>query len=262
MIVKKTKKLFEFIAIKIIQKYREKIYKYKEEKIKYLFYSNIKSDKLIIVFSACTRTGIRARYNYVRTLRKIKANKLFILDDGGVDHRGTYYLGKYPDFNFEKATKKLIEVICKKMKPVKIIFVGSSKGGWAALNFGLEYDNSSIICGAPQYYIGTYLNNMNGKVTIKSIGCNTKKSLKYVDYYLKNKINNKKNNIKIYMQYSDNDPTYTEQIKYLIEDLKNKKYNLEEDVLDYKNHNDVSLYFPNYILRTMKRINGGDGVEK
>ena len=55
----------------------------------------------IIVFSSCTRKGIRARYNYVRTLKEVPCNKLFLLDDFASDHRGSFYLGS--NMKFEEA---------------------------------------------------------------------------------------------------------------------------------------------------------------
>jgi len=220
-----------------------------------MFYSNRKSDDLIIIFNACTRPGIKARYNYVRTLKKIKVNKLFILDDGGIDNRGTYYLGKYPEFDFENGVLELIKNTYDKINPKKIYFIGSSKGGWAALNFGLEYENSNIICGAPQYYLGTYLANMKNKVTLNSIGCISKKEINFLDKYLQNKILNFNYKNNIYLQYSINDPTYNNHIKYLIKDLKKKNTILYEEKLEYKNHDDVSIYFPNYIISNITNDN-------
>ncbi len=114
------------------------IYKYK------------KSNKLIVIFSSCTRPGIKARYNYMNTLKYTKANQLFILDDYGEDQRGVYYLGLNQDFKIQKATKSLIDYIVDKDNISEIDFVGSSKGGYAALLFGLDYPNARIITGAPQ----------------------------------------------------------------------------------------------------------------
>ena len=259
MLFKKAKKYIDYIIVKITQKIRQKEYKYNGERIKYLLYRNKESKDLIIVFSSCTRVGIKARYNYVRTLKKINANKLFILDDGASDNRGTYYLGVYPEFEFEKATISLVDKIYKETNPTNTFFIGSSKGGYSALNFGVKYSESKIIIGAPQYFLGTYLNNMKNNVTIKSMNCLSSKAISYLDNYLYSQIKEySNNNSKVFLQYSKNDITYDEHIKYLIEDLHKHDYELSIQILDYKNHDDVSLSFPQYILNCLKIYIGGD----
>lgn len=128
--------------------------------LKYLYEKCSNSKVIIVVFSACVREGLTARYNYVRTLKKVKANKIFILDDFAKDKRGCYYLGQYPEFLVEKSVNKLIADFIEKINALKIIFCGSSKGGWAALNFGLQNKicfGKVIIVGAPQYYLGNYI---------------------------------------------------------------------------------------------------------
>ena len=119
-------------------KFKQKKYIGNKYNINYLLERNNKSKDLIIVFSACTKKGQRARYNYIRTLDKIKSNKLFILDDFGFDGRGAYYLGKDNDFMIEKEVISLIYKIREEINPEKEIYIGSSKGGYSALYFGLE----------------------------------------------------------------------------------------------------------------------------
>lgn len=253
MFIKKMKKYFDFLFTIFIRKISEKSFKYNNEKIKYIFYKNRKSKKIIIVFSACTRKGIKARYNYIRTLKKIKENKLFILDDGGIDQRGTYYLGKYPDFEFEKGCLKLIDEILKINNIEETYLIGSSKGGYSSLYYGLNIPKSRIIIGAPQYFLGTYLSKCYQGVTLKSMNCNEITRIEFLDILLKNKIDNSNNKNKIYIQYSTKDPTYKEHILYLLEDLKKANFCVEEEKLSYSNHNDVSLYFSDYIINILKK---------
>lgn len=58
----------------------QKKYRSRGVTLKYML-DRVDSRDLIIVFSSCTRKGIRARYNYVRTLKEVPCNKLFLLDD-------------------------------------------------------------------------------------------------------------------------------------------------------------------------------------
>ena len=64
---------------------KEKTYK---SRIKYI-YENNHSDKLIIIFPAFP-SGDKPMYNYYKTLKDVKMDKLFILDNFG--YRGSYLL--------------------------------------------------------------------------------------------------------------------------------------------------------------------------
>ncbi len=248
--MRKIYKYFEYFYTKVVQKFRQKKYIFDGIVLKYMLYKNSKSQELIIVFSACTREGIKARYNYVRTLKKIKANKLFILDDFGIDKRGEYYLGEAPDFKCEKAVENLINSYIKKYE--KIYYVGSSKGGYAALNFGLKNNNSVIICGAPQFHLGNYLAEPPFKITYESMKLN-KKYVNYLNNKIESEIKRKSENIKIYIHYSKIEHTYKEHVMSLIKLIKNNDIMLEEDIKEYNNHNDVSLYFPQFLIRVLRK---------
>ena len=129
------RKYYEFFITKFKILREQKIFNYENVKVKYMLKEEKEADALTIVFSACTRKGLKARYNYVKTLDGIPSNRLYILDDYAKDHRGSYYLGSDFQFNEEKATDALIKQIIAVLKPKKLIFCGSSKGGYAALNF-------------------------------------------------------------------------------------------------------------------------------
>lgn len=70
------------LATKIYLALKEKKYK---GRLKYL-YEGHSSDTLIIVFSGFADKPV---YNYIRTLKDVCCDKLFILDDFG--YRGSYY---------------------------------------------------------------------------------------------------------------------------------------------------------------------------
>lgn len=254
--MKKLNKYIEFITTKVRTLYKQSYFKADGVTLKYMYDECSSSNELVVVFSACTRVGIKARYNYVRTLKDVNVNKLFILDDFGIDSRGCYYLGVAPEYKVEKATKNLIESISKKINAEKVIFCGSSKGGWAALNFGIDVENSVIIAGAPQYLLGNYLNcpaNMHILDFINGEG-NDKDNLNVLNSWLKNKIKSKKKvkNQTLYLHYSENEHTYLEHIKFLIFDLEHSGYSLIKDVSDYKDHWDVSKYYPEFLLKSIE----------
>ncbi|MFQ7110354.1 MAG: hypothetical protein ACLRP9_02045 [Anaerovoracaceae bacterium] len=62
---------------------KEKIFDEGIVPIKYLFERRNESDKLIISFSAFSPLGHKPVYSYVRTLKNLSVNKLFILDEYG-----------------------------------------------------------------------------------------------------------------------------------------------------------------------------------
>lgn len=71
----------------------------------------------------------------MRTLSRLNCSRLHILDDYAKDGRGSYYLGADFTFGEERAAEALIQKIIRELSPRKVIYCGSSKGGYAALDF-------------------------------------------------------------------------------------------------------------------------------
>ena len=253
-IIRKVEKAIDLLKTKYLMKFKQKIYVGEKYSVKYLLQEKKNSKDLVIVFTACTKVGQKARYNYIKTVDEFKCNKLFILDDFGYDERGAYYLGKDSDFAIEKDVRSLINNICKKINPSKEFYIGSSKGGYAALYFGVERNNTSIIVGAPQYILGNYLNLPGHQEILRYIMGNCKKqSIDDLNILLKNKlIENQNNGSKIYLHYSSEEETYNSDLKPLVEDLDKLKYVKYFDEKDYKNHSELTKYFPQYIKDILK----------
>lgn len=255
MLLKKISKYIEFIQTKVKVLYKQKYFRYKGIVLKYML-EKTDSNTLIVVFSARTREGIRSRYNYVRTLKGISTNKLYILDDFAEDHRGAYYLGKDMQFTIEESTHKLIQQVQEMLDIKKIIFCGSSRGGWASLNFGLNYENAYMIPGGPQYYLGSYLEE-HGEVALKYItGDCSKTAMNQLDTHLKEKVFAKEHvsSQKIYIHYSDCEHTYEEHIRDLLQNLEECKYDVVKDRADYKEHSDISYYYPQFLIDSINEI--------
>ena len=260
----KTKKViskyYEFITTRIKLVFLQKKFRSGNVTLKYILQKEKNSHALIVVFASCTRFGLKARYNYMRTLGGIKANKLFILDDFASDHRGSYYMGENCTFSEEKATLDLIGHISETRGINKVICCGSSKGGYAALNFGLRIPNSTIISGGPQYHLGIYLIKSTNTACLEHIvgdvtGENDEKVLMLNDR-LKNLIYEKAGDRSqsIYLHFSDQEHTYREHIKDLLDDLTKCGFNVQCDIAKYENHSDISYYFPDFLLKTLNAI--------
>lgn len=255
--IRKVKKYYEFILTKIKLLYQQKKYRNGDVTVKYILKQSKDSNDLVVVLSSCTRKGIRARYNYMRTLADIKANKLFILDDYAADHRGSYYLG--PDFTFaeEKAVLSLIESVTARLNCDRVIFCGSSKGGYSALNFGLQREGSYVVAGAPQYFLKTYLETTGNIDCLNHItGERTPQKDETVEYYMQERIRNNafKDTQHIYLNFSDQEHTFWEHVEHLVKELNDNNYHVECSIDKYTNHSDISLYFPDYLKKTVQMI--------
>jgi len=84
---------------------KQRTYKSENHKVKYIFEKSSNDNNLIVIFSGFPKKNQTARYNYIKTLKKIDTNKLFILDDIGPGKRGAYYLGKNKNFSFADAVE-------------------------------------------------------------------------------------------------------------------------------------------------------------
>lgn len=255
--MKKVKKYIDYALSLVSKAIREKKYRNENSTLKYLFYPCKNSKDMVVVFSACTRVGIPARYNYIRTLDSIEVNRLYILDDEGDDQRGSYYLGQYPEFYTEKAVIELITKVTDKYSFENLYFAGSSKGGWSALNIAASMEGrvKAVIIGAPQYKLGQYLQapaNMTTLNFVKGFLHDDEIVIDELDNHIRNKIRGL-HNTKVYLHYSKQEHTYDEHIIYLLNDLK-QITSVDENVANYSDHQDVSLYFPKYLKETVNML--------
>lgn len=216
--------------------------------LRYMFLPS-KSDILVVGFQACNDAG--ARYNYVKTLRDCHVNCLFIKDDFGPTHYGDFYLGCNGTYSVETATFELIDHYINKLSPRAVFFVGSSKGGYSALNFGLRYRDANIVVAAPQYFLATCLYGGRWTHVLDEILGEpvTPQNMQKLDNRLRSIVKNDPyaTTQRVYIHYSTKEHTYEEHIKYLLEDLREKEISVEENVETYPNHADLKYYFPQYL---------------
>lgn len=227
----------------IVLKCRERTF---NQRMKYLYMDNA-SDTLMVVFSAFSTTDIRT-YNYVRGLKRIKFDKLYILDVWG--YKGSYYLFENGEDYPKNETILLINNILKKKKYKHIYTAGTSKGGTAAIFFGLELNASMIFAGACQYNLGTYLTLPEHTAIFRGMMGESagKKEIETLNHIMQNQLLNHSNsNVVIHLIYSKNEITYKADIVGLLEQLKKCKYNVIEKEYFFVNHADVGQYFINYM---------------
>ena len=220
----------------------------------YMFQKYRNSNSLIIVFSAFGGKCQPGGYNYVWSLRSIKTNKLWIRDRFGYCAVGTYYLGKYDGVQFTNV-KEITELIKKYNSDKRTFFCGTSKGGSAALFYGLKFPDSIIVSGSPQFYIGDYLNQNEYHKKIKQSIYASYEIDSILNELLPKCIKQYSCNSKLYdvfLLISTKEPSYKHHLSELIKEMVKEGYNVHINDMRYENHNDVGKFFPDYLKTIMK----------
>lgn len=132
------------------------------------------SQHLVVVFANFSAPDEYGWSNGV--FDSLRSNILWIRDL--FDEKNSYYLCKGMDFELERSVITLISNVMNSLglTPDQCTMWGGSKGGSAALYFGLKYGFRNIVSIVPQFRIGTYLHTqptvaefMMGQVTEENI---------------------------------------------------------------------------------------------
>jgi hypothetical protein len=215
-------------------------------------------DQLFVIFSALG-TKYSYLYNYMNTLKDLPVNKLFILDDFG--DQGSYYLGKNRDFSIETSVMSLIQYIMRQNKILSenVTALGSSKGGFTALYYGIKYYFGHVIAGAPQSKLGSFLLKQANHPNIAEYiaGGSEESDGYYLDGLLFNILNQPCDispNINIFVGKDDHH--YKNHVLPLYNTLVNRGYKIDLKTSDGVNHDELKIYFPYYLLGKAKEILG------
>ena len=227
-------------------------------RLRYMFYRNNSKD-LIVVFSGFTAG--KPVYSYIRTLKNVKADKVFILDDFG--SRGSYYLMENGTFLPRELCCELLEFVIKKGNYSTISMLGSSKGGTAALYYGLEFNATNVYAAANQYYIGNYLSSsFFTPVFTDMVGHTpTAEDVSRLNNVMREQLDlHKDSKTIIHLFYSQNEHTYQEHTIGLINDLKRNNIPFTETIENFSNHNDVGKYFSSFLKKNFNNIKRKNAV--
>lgn len=237
----------------------ERVFRGEDTRLKYMYFpapnARQAANILLVGFQGCHDK--QARYNYVRTCSQFPIHRLFIKDDFAANGRGSYYLGEHGKYNVERLVHQLVQKFIDKLAPEKVLFIGSSKGGYGAINCGLEFPQAVIIAGAPQYRLGTYLNKPVNLPNLEDIvGTITPERIETLDHRLEEKIrqNPYASTQTCYLHYSDREHTYEKHIRDLLRDLKASGVTVYEDVAEYPEHSDVGKFYPPFLSETVYAI--------
>lgn len=235
------------IAIKALLFFKERRFK----KVKYLFLDK-HSDILLVTFSGFT--GDIRRYNYVKSFYSLHADKLFILDTWGV--KGSYYLYENGENTPESLVTDLLTRFIKRKQYSKICFAGSSKGGTAAIYYGLKFSVDEVFAGACQYNLGSYLHRVDHEPIFKGMmGINAGESeCAYLNSIMPSIIeNNAFSKTRIHLVYSKKDLTYERQLIDLIKKCNSCHITLLQKEEDFVEHEEIGKCFPQYVISYLSR---------
>lgn len=237
----------------------EKEYKIKEDsgRLKYLFQPNKKSDKLLVIFSGFPPKDKGPVYNYVTTLKKIKYNKFFILDDFGNDYRGTFYLGTNENWFLNKEITNLISMIKKQVgvEDNNITLVGSSKGGFSALYYALQNNYGKVIVGEPQILLGDYLTIVPQHLSVfeNIMGEYSDKKKERLNRALFDVAEQSEEFPQIFIMCGKGNNYYLDShIYHFTSYLDDKGIKYDLGLGNFNNHSDLEKHFPKYLYRNLK----------
>ena len=138
--------------------------------IKYMFKpATLDVEHLIVIFSGY---GAKSLYTYDfagDSLKDIPSNILWIKDEfGGAP---VYYMCRHRDFSIEKKVIKFIDKIISDLSLSRsdVTILGASKGGTAALYYGIKYNFKNIISSAPQFDLGSFLSAPERKLSYEEM---------------------------------------------------------------------------------------------
>lgn len=131
----------------------------------YVFYPG-SGDTLCVHFSAFfDEVGERRKFRefrgYFHRLRMfwplVAHSFLFLVDTFGAEENGCYYKGIRGDFFVERATDRIIQSVvdAHRLTPDRVVTLGSSMGGTAALRFGLRRGFAGVVAVCPHIDLDT-----------------------------------------------------------------------------------------------------------
>ncbi|MFB3164812.1 hypothetical protein ABLO26_25975 [Neobacillus sp. 179-J 1A1 HS] len=234
----------------------------------YLSLSTEECDHLIIGFSGFNgkeSTGEPARYNYVKQLKNFNCHQLYILDS--YEDHPCYYIGKNKSLDYEVTVMALINYIANRMRiPMSnVITIGSSKGGTAALYFGMKYSLGHVIAGGMQTKVGDYLwlNKYTRDTVLKLItGDNEENDRRFLNRFYDKIFFNPRKNTEYNIHGGSGDHHFINYGKPFIENLKKCRIPYNLDIQEYSDHGLIGTYYTPFLLNQLSRITGKIAVSE
>ena len=210
----------------------------------------------MVVFSGFDAAG-RQRYNYIRQLEGVAPHRMYVLDNLG--ERGCYYLGSDRDPYVADAVSEAIEHELARLGlgTEQLVTAGSSKGGSAAIYFGLRF-GCRALAGAPQYYIGDYLTNASAAVAVCRLiaGGAEPEDVAWLDGVLARAIDESAAGASVSVFSSARDEQFESHIQPMIERLESRDVENSLTVGTYVGHRAIGDEFGPWLREQARLISG------
>ncbi|WP_277977487.1 hypothetical protein [Pantoea endophytica] len=188
-------------------------------------------------------------------LQHTQSAVLWIKDD--FNGLPAYYLCNNMNFEIEHGVSQLIRSVIELTTPSNVSILGASKGGSAALYFGVRHNIKNIITAVPQFYLGDYAATMWPKVGDAMMGSTTPAAISLLNKLLPNAIRRDRQTDKnIYLFTALADYQREQEILPHLELLeKYQNFNLIESASPcITQHNEVTRYNLNLILALIYQL--------
>lgn len=218
-----------------------------EMPVNYRIEKSTNASKLVVVFSAMAPTG-SFTYNYKSALAGVNAHKLYVLDDFG--DQGAYF---YSDHRALSIYRSVLEAVTHVKEELGIewqdvAFVGSSKGGTAALVFGSSVPVGRIVVGAPQVKIGSFLRKPHPNILEYMTGGTTEECVDWADRIVTNHLRRVWSETKIDLLIGTRDHHYRDHLPTLrkeLERMNHPRFSVQE--IEGLTHADIGRPFRSFI---------------
>ena len=133
--------------------------------------------------------------------------------------------------------------------------MGSSKGGTAAIYYGLQCDAKAVYAGACQYYIGDYLSRPQFAPIVEGMAGRepTEEVIASLNDIMPRQLKDHAGSkTVIHLLFSKGEHTYKEHTVGLIKDLKYNNIPFREIERSFPNHDDVGKFFSPYIQKELE----------
>ncbi|KAB1064879.1 YqiA/YcfP family alpha/beta fold hydrolase [Salibacter halophilus] len=175
------------------------------------------SDKLLVTFGGVNQGVGVPVFEFFNTISNIECDKILIRDH----HQAWYQKGVDNELNSFDKIKSYLEELIEKNDYKKVLFLGNSMGGYAAILLGTLIDVHHIIAFAPQSFIDPFYRfiyrDKRWKEQMKNVHNCEQSHKEYFDLkaYLKQN-QSYKSSILIYFSSSDRlDKIHAERLKLL-----------------------------------------------
>lgn len=196
---------------------------------------------LVVIFSGF---GMHSNFTYDfkgKSLDNVPSHILWIKDL--FYGNSCYYLCHKMDFSVERAINDFILNFCRMnfLDLENITLVGGSKGGTAALYFGIKYEYKNIISSAPQISIGSFINKKHKDIASHMLTCDN--DVCKLDFLIEKEISVAKNldkNIYLFSSPVDQHENCI-QVHGLLKKFKNFNH-IVTNSLCCQQHNQITSY--------------------